>query len=52
METKNSYMQSIEESLAKCNIKIGELKSKAAAVHTEIKTGYLSQLEKALSHFK
>ena len=52
MDTKNNHMQRIEENLTKCKIQIGELKTKVAAVRTEIKTEYLLQLEKVLSHFK
>ena len=52
MEKKNETMQRIEENLTKGSAKIVEMKERLAEVHADIKAGYLTQLEKAVSLFK
>lgn len=52
MEKKNDAMQRIEKNLAKSSAKIVEMKEKLAEIHADIKAGYLTQLEKAVSLFK
>jgi D-ribose pyranose/furanose isomerase RbsD len=46
MEKRNEYLKKLEEKLADYDLKIAEIKFKVAEVQDDMKTEYLSQIEK------